>query len=387
MKSNKVKIKVNCSNMYFMNHLIYNEIKYDSLKFFDDYYILNVSTHDYEKINKFYDSTIIKHYGVNGIKHFVKDNKYLLVSCIWGLFLLSLLQSTIFNVRIDTDDKKLYEIIEKSLIDNGIEKYKKKKSFNEINVIKDKILQKNKDVLEWIEINEYGCNYVVSITKRVDENSNIINNKPSHIVAKKDGLILYITSSKGTKLKSVNDYVKKGDIIISGNIYKNDKIIDTTWAEGEVYGEVWYTVKVDMPLTYTEYVDTKKAINHYYLEFLNNKFTIMGKYDSNLTINEKKVIIDKPYLFFKVVKEKKKIYDYKIINLSSSQAYNEAISRAEASIKKTLSKGEYIIDKKVLKKDVFSSKISIEVFFKVYENMKDTLEIEKWVEENEANNN
>ena len=40
--------------------------------------------------------------------------------------------------------------------------------------------------------------------------------------------------------------------------------------------------------------------NHYYLDIFGHKFTISGKYDSDNTINKKSIVLDKPYLFFKV---------------------------------------------------------------------------------------
>ena len=54
---------------------------------------------------------------------------------------------------------------------------------------------------------------------------------------------------------------------------------------------------------YVEYVETGKTINHYYLDIAGKKMTLTGKYDSTRTMNTKKLILDKPYLFFKLYKE------------------------------------------------------------------------------------
>ena len=48
-------------------------------------------------------------------------------------------------------------------------------------------------------------------------------------------------------------------------------------------------------------------------------------------------------------------------------------------ILKRLDKDEYIISKKVLKKEVNSSKIYLEVFFKVYENIAVSTNVEEFV--------
>ncbi|MGN1028934.1 MAG: sporulation protein YqfD, partial [Bacilli bacterium] len=186
----------------------------------------------------------------------------------------------------------------------------------------------------------------------------------------KDGLIKYITSSSGVKLKDVNDYVKKGEVLISGNIIKGeDTLITQVRAKGKVYAEVWYTVNITIPFNYVEYVETGKVINHYYLDIAGKKITLIGKYDSNFTMNTKDLVLEKPYLFFKLYKETKREYKYKEFNINENEAYKEALKRSENKIKSKLNDNEYIISKKVLKKEVFRSKMNIEVFFKVYENI------------------
>ena len=175
----------------------------------------------------------------------------------------------------------------------------------------NKILKDNKDTLEWIEINEIGCRYDVNVTPRVVKNNEEKDSTPSSIVASKDGKILHINSTSGTELKEINDYVKKGDILISGNIFNGDKVTNQVKAKGLIYAEVWYTVNITIPFKYREYTETGKVINHYYLDIYGTKFTLLGKYDSKNTINTKKLILDKPYLLFKLYKEEKREYEYK----------------------------------------------------------------------------
>ena len=68
-------------------------------------------------------------------------------------------------------------------------------------------------------------------------------------------------------------------------------------------------------------------------------------------------------------KETKKEYKYKEFKINENIAYEEALKRSENKIKNKLKDNEYIISKKVLKKEVFRSKMNMEVFFKVYENI------------------
>ena len=79
--------------------------------------------------------------------------------------------------------------------------------------------------------------YDVNVTPRVVKNNEEKDSTPSSIVASKDGRILHINSTSGTELKEINDYVKKGDILISGNIFKGDKVTNQVKAEGLIYAE------------------------------------------------------------------------------------------------------------------------------------------------------
>ena len=378
---NKVRIVVNENSNKFLNYLIYNKIYYDSLNKYNEYFVLDVSYDDYLYIRRRYKCHIVKYYGKKNIVNMYENNKYVLLSLIISFMLLFLLCNTIFDIKINSDNKDIINIINNSLSDNGIDVYKRKVSFDKLNSIKNKILEDNKDTLEWIEIREKGCIYYIDVTPRVKSNNNVDNSLPSDIVAEKDGVIKHIVVHCGSKVIDNGDYVKKGDILISGNIIKNENVIDKVHSEGVIYAETWKTVNISIPFKRIDYV-YKKTINHYYLDIFGHKFTISGKYDSDNTINKKSIVLDKPYLFFKLYKEEKKIYDYNEVILNKEEAYNEALNRSIDVINKKLSSDEYIISKKVLKKEVKRSKINLEVFFKVYEKIGVTSEIQDIGEEN-----
>lgn len=378
---NKVRIVVNENSNKFLNYLIYNKIYYDSLNKYNEYFVLDISYDDYLYIRRRYKCHIVKYYGKKNIVNMYENNKYVLLSLIISFMLLFLLCNTIFDIKINSDNKDIINIINNSLSDNGIGVYKRKVSFDKLNNIKNKILEDNKDTLEWIEIREKGCIYYIDVTPRVKSNNNVDNSLPSDIVAEKDGVIKHIVVHRGSKVIDNGDYVKKGDILISGNIIKNENVIDKVHSEGVIYAETWKTVNISIPFKRIDYV-YKKTINHYYLDIFGHKFTISGKYDSDNTINKKSIVLDKPYLFFKLYKEEKKIYDYNEVILNKEEAYNEALNRSIDVINKKLSSDEYIISKKVLKKEVKRSKINLEVFFKVYEKIGVTSEIQDIGEEN-----
>ncbi len=369
MKNSLVRIYIYYEYDDLSIKLINYNIYYSDLIKDKKYYIITVNYNDYLRLKRRYKCELIRYYGIPFYINFIKDNKYMIISFFISLLFLYMLCNTIFDIKINTENNDFKKIIINSLSDYDIEKYKRKKNFNDIQNIKNKILFDNKDRIEWIEIREIGCNYIIDVTPRIKKEGYDINDIPSDIVASKDGKILYIVSTKGQTVKEKNDYVKKGEVLISGNIMKNDKLSYQVNSEGLVYAETWYRVKTTIPFEYVEYIDTGKMVNRYYLDVFGTEMTLIGLYKKNNTLNTKKLLLDKPYLPFRLYKEEMKIYDYKKFHINESEAFNEAIKRSDRKIKDILDVDEYIISKKVLKKEVFSSKIIVEVFYKVYENI------------------
>jgi len=381
MNKNLIKIEVpDISYSEIIKILINNNIYYKSLEIKDKNITLQTDKDGYKIIKNYNKETkIIKHLGINGIKEFVKKHYILLISFLITYIMLLVLSNIIFDIEIISTNSELKRVINLYLEENDIKKYKFMKQYEELNEIKKKILEENKTTLEWIEIERIGTKYIINLTERI-VNNNILDTTPKDIVASKDALIMYLVTKNGTRMKEVNELVKKGEVIISGNIIKNEHLVDTVAASGDVYGEVWYTVKTTVPYKFTEYEKTGEIVNHIYLDLFGKKITLMGYYETALSLNETKALIDKPYLFFKVYKERKELYKYETHKLSKKEAEKEAIKRSDKSIENKLKSDERILDKKVLKINHYSSKIEIEVFYRVYENIGEAKELTPYVE-------
>ena len=122
-----------------------------------------------------------------------------------------------------------------------------------------------------MEIEEVGCKYIVKVEQR-KINSLAEECNYRHIIAKKDAMITSISSSSGEVVKKKYDYVKKGDILISGFIYNKDKIMAKRCSVGKVLGEVWYKVNLEVPKEYIEEKFTGNKSNRLEFIFLNSKF-------------------------------------------------------------------------------------------------------------------
>lgn len=353
--------------------LIKRNIFYSNLMKSEEDIIVKIKFSDFRILKRNYGKRKIKilsYYGYKKVKEFLKTEYLILLSTILGIIIIYLMSNMIFDIEIVTSNKIIRNKITEELKEYGIEKYKFIKSYRKIEKIKIDILEKNKDSLEWLEISRNGTKYIVNLTERI-KNEEIKQEELKNIVSSKDALILKIINRRGTSLKVVNEYVYKGETIVSGNIMRGETLVNTVNADADVYGEVWYTVNVTVPFKYVEYAPTGKIVNRYYLKFPFFDMTLFGFYKGNNAIKEKEVILDKSFLLFKLIRERNVLYSYKTYKVNEEMALKEAIKRAEKSIKVTLNNDEHIIDKKVLKNSSFSSKINVEVFFRVYENIRE----------------
>ena len=363
--NNKVKIKVNTS-LDFIKYLITHNIKYTNLIKEKNTYTLITTIENYKKINRRFDTKLLRYYGMNFIKQTYINNKFLIISFLISLLLLINLTNTINEIQINTDNQNLKESIKKELDKNNVRKNKRIKTYKELIKIKENILKEIQE-LEWLEITRQGTKNIIDVTPKLIKEEKQ-DNGYSDIIATKDGVIKHIVVHNGEKLKEENEYVKKGEVIISGDVYKDEEIVLSSEAKGEVYAEVWYKAKIIVPLTYKEKVKNKE-INHYYLELFNKQITITGYYKKESLDSETKLILDKPYLPFKLYKEKLIEYKEKEVTITEEEALQKALKLSENEIEKNLDIEEYIISKNVLKNELKSSKMYIEVFFKVYENI------------------
>lgn len=374
-----IKIKIEGRNINnFIKRIIKNNIniiKYIPISYKEA--ILIIRYEDYLKIKKIktiYEITVISKYGRLKIKEKLKQNKYLLFFLIMGIILLYILSNIIFNIEVIHSSSEVKNLVYKELKENGIKKYIFKKSYEEIEKIEEKILEDNKDKIEWIEITETGTSYIIRVEERKIKEDND-DNVSYDIVSSKNAIIYSIEATSGEKVKKTNDYVTKGDVIISGSITKPDrnKIIGT--AKGEVYGEVWYVVEVDYPFIYKEETQTGKVKEVYVINFLGHRISLFDFNKFKTYSVNSKILLNNNFLPINLVKEKQ--YELNVIDeyYTEEEVIDNAIELAKDKLltNKTIKE---IKDITILEENNYSSKISLKLFISVIENIGEYREIQ-----------
>lgn len=377
--SSSIKIKVIGRNINnFLKRLINNNINIEKVIPISHKEIdLIINYQDLDKVLKLktiYNIKIVRYYGKLRIIKRIKKDIFILSSLLISLLLIYTLSNIIFKVEVIHSNKNIIKLVTKELEDNGIKKYKFVKNYQEIEKIKNKILEENKDTLEWLEIIREGTKYTIRVEER------IINNKPKdnkiyNIVASKNAVIKNIYAESGEKIRSINTYVKKGDIIISSDITlpNNEKISKT--ASGKVQGEVWYNINIEYPYQYHEikYTGNKKKV--LVLNLLNKRISFFDfhkyktfnrniKYIFNNNITPISLIYEDEYET-NIINE---VYDY-------NTAREKAITKAKEKILEKYPNIKDITNIKIIKEEDKKNKISLNLFVTCLEDITEYKEV------------
>ncbi len=360
-------IKLYCHNIYFFN-----------IKYYNNKVLLYVDEDNYTKLLKYFNIYGISLYKIGGLKKYqllLRKYRLFIICMLISILIIFTLSKIVFNINIMTDNKELKSIIKKELDLYGISKYHFSKSYNEKEEIKKKILNDYHDKIEWLEIDLVGTKYYIYVLERKKE---VVNNNHIYqdVVAKKNAIITEIKSSKGEIIKKVNDYVNKGDTIISGKIIKNDEVKNIVKAEGIVFGETWYNVRVELPYTYYEKKYTGNYYNTFTISFFNHRLSFMkDKYQEKEYVD--KLIIGHNLLPISFNRTKVLETNNSLNIYTYDMALSQGMIIAKEKLENNLSKDAKIISQKKLKLYEENNIIIIEVFFKVYENITDYKSIQK----------
>ena len=335
--------------------------------------ILNYS--EYEKLLEYksiYEIKLLGYLGKKRWKDQLGQNSLLLFFMVLGLGLIVLLSHVVSEVEVIHQDQAMRLFLRDELERYGVKKYTFKKNYEELEKIEEKILKDNKDKLEWIEIIEYGTKYTVRVEeRRINQEENTYQYQ--HIISRKNAVIKRIDAVSGEKVKFVNDYVKKGEIIISGDVSLPDNTKVSTMAKGKVYGEVWYQVSVDYPYVYQESKLTGKSKHVYAIYFFGKKFSLFDFHQYRTFQKEKKILFSINMLDIHFVLEKQHE------TIVKDEVYTEDMLSAKALLyvkEKLLRNNPYIqsIEEiKVLQEDSSETGVYFQMFVQVIEDIGEVL--------------
>lgn len=367
MNKRIIWVKTSCDNYHrFVSKVQFIGISLLEIKYEKNILYLKIFKKDFEKLQKYLVSYKFEYHSSLGIVSLLekcKKNHIFLIMLLLGTCLYIVLTNTIVSVNVVHENKEIRDLLEEELKIRGIHVLSLKKSYKKIEEIKKEILDAYPDRLDWLEIERVGMVYNVRVEERIITNTDKVD-KTCDIIAKKDGTISHIKLYDGEIKVDINDYVRKGDVLVSGSILYNEEVKRNICASAEVYANVWYTVDVSIPFIHNEYEKTGKK-----------KYNLVWEINEN----KKQLFKDRFEEFESSYKPLLKVFDFTLyldteyettkseLKYTENEALEKALSKAEESIKKQIGEKDQILNKKVLKKQVNDSTIDVEIFVIVEE--------------------
>lgn len=359
---NRFIIRLNNNNIDILNS---NQINKEQIE-------IIIYEKDLEKVKKLktiYNIEKKEEYGLIKIKKEINKNKYIIISMILGYALLIFLCNIIYEVDIIHNDEETRNFLKQELKNYGIKEKTLKKDYKKIEQIKKEIINKNRDKIEWLEIETIGTKYIVRVeTRIIKEKEQQPNNR--NIIAKKDAIIKKIEAEQGQIIKEINNYVKKGDIVISGNIYVENEIKNTVPAQGKIYGETWYEINISYPFIYNETKLTNNKKKVLTIKILNKTIELTKNKFKNKKIEEKSIIKNNLIPISITLQNQTEQNVIEQI-LTKEEALEKAEQLGIEKIKSNLKENEYIINHKILNTNIKENELELNMFFSVYEDITD----------------
>ncbi len=221
---------------------------------------------------------IKKKKGIPFLSFRYRKRKILLYGTLFFLFTIYFLSSFIWYIDISGNEHisnyQLIEVLEKENAKVGYFKA------GIDNIELEKVLQKAFPTITWVSVFQEGTTLVVQVSESLEQTLDDKESKPTSIYAKKDGVVVYTKTSKGTQVVNIGDVVKEGDLLVSGEIFlKEDE-------NGKQYN-------------YVEAISEVRANTTYNFEYTIEKNKIIEHKSGKNKKNYKLYLFGKTYDFFK----------------------------------------------------------------------------------------
>lgn len=308
-----LRIKMNKKNFRRYINEVRASIK--NVRYNENNVLFTISEQSYKTI-KDYPHTIINDYRFVTIKHKILQNIGVVIGLFMFLLYLYVRSSTVTNIHFAVDTDK----------NNNIKTYLEDKLVNIVGMkfLKNDLidinleLRKEYSYFEWISVRKVGTVLVVdNITSNINVPNEIVNEGVGDFVAEKSGIIKFFKIKEGVPLINYNQYVKKGDLLVSGDLFIKRDFGDEylyIYPEGYVIAEVWNYEEFEVKKEVLEKIHTGNIHSE-------NEYSFFG---IKLTFNKFK---DK-YKEYEVVEEEKelKVFNRNIGLFSQKKIYYYQLS-------------------------------------------------------------
>ncbi|MBS4199712.1 sporulation protein YqfD [Bacillus sp. FJAT-49732] len=298
-------------------------------------------------------------------------NSGFLIGIVLFFLIAFILSNITWGIEIKGADPETEHKMRKELTHLGIKVGSLHLLNDKPDVIQQKLTEKI-DNITWIGVELKGTTFHFNVVQKNEPKKPELKS-PSHLVAKKKAIIADVFVEKGKSMVKINQYVEKGQLLVSG-VIGNEAKPKLVSATGEVWGITWYNTKVEFPLKSNFKVYSGEEIRRHYVVIGKLKLPFWGFKKVDFKQYEIDTIDHDLYFLgwkLPIVYSERTIRENE--NLPRSLTKEEAIEAAKELARRDLENnipaearvdGEYI-----LQQEVDNGKVKISINFQVIENI------------------
>ncbi|WP_242145336.1 MULTISPECIES: sporulation protein YqfD [unclassified Bacillus cereus group] len=353
-----------------------NLVVWDVKKIADETLVFCMLLRDVKKLRIIYRKHECKLYFIGRYgapfwnKRLIKNSGFLIGFLVF-FFGMIVLSNMVWKIEVTGAKPETEYILMKELDKMGIKKGRLQFQMPSVEEIQRHLTDKI-NAITWAGLDVQGTTYHFKIVEK-NEPKKEKAQQPQNLVAKKGAIITRTFVEIGKPVVMKNDYVKKGQLLVSG-MFGNEENPTIVSAKGIVYGETWYESNVTVPLKTTFQVYTGNSYNEHFLRLGSAKIKIWGfqhdKYRKSQTENVKH---DVKLLGFTLPTsyEKEIVREEEEANreYTEREALKVAKEMAEKELKKKLDEHAMIVSDKILHKKVEGEQLKVALHYTVIENI------------------
>ena len=191
----------------------------------------------------FKDSKIISKKGfLNYFEASIKKTTF--VCILISLFSLYNVSKRIWKIEINGDYQGIEEVIKGELYKNNLIVSRYYPQGDKLKEIEGKISLYLSKEIEFLELRRVGS--LISVRYQKRRQTVILPQKGADLYATKDGLIRYFNIQSGVKQVKENDYVRKGELLVSDVVETSSGGLVNVGTLGSVYANTFYVIEVEL---------------------------------------------------------------------------------------------------------------------------------------------
>lgn len=167
------------------------------------------------------------------------------------------LSHTIFAITFKGDKEETKQLLATTLAEMG---YVTPFYGKDMQQMKAEVKKRLENQIAWMEVSQTGSRYHIQFTTK--EFAEIETLGQDELIAQKDGVIEHFELQHGNKMVQINEFVHKGDVLVSNVLVDSKNTNQEVYVKGKVYAYTWREVHVEM-----EANELPKAFQFYQLLF------------------------------------------------------------------------------------------------------------------------